>query len=158
MTRIGFIFEFLAGGGHWALAGGGGGGGTAPKCPPRGYGPVQYSKIQIDSGTKKWSVKNIKIRTADPTRPDPPKSGKIVTRPDPRVHPTRGQLWAHRELSVSHHLQPRTLSDFALVTQTSLSSKTPGRKYTSQLKACDNSLSPHLFIYLFIKIHHMQHN
>ena len=32
------------------------------------------------------------------TRPDPPKSGKIVTRPgptrpDPRVHPTRGQLW-----------------------------------------------------------------
>jgi hypothetical protein len=27
------------------------------------------------------------------TRPDPPKSGKIMTRPDPRVHPTRRQLW-----------------------------------------------------------------
>ena len=26
------------------------------------------------------------------TRPDLPKSGKIVTRPDPRVHPTRGKL------------------------------------------------------------------
>ena len=26
--------------------------------------------------------------------PDPPKSGKIVTRHDPRVHPTRGQLWS----------------------------------------------------------------
>ena len=28
------------------------------------------------------------------TRPDPPKSGKIVTRPDPRVHLTCGQLWS----------------------------------------------------------------
>ena len=26
------------------------------------------------------------------TRLDPPKSGKIVTGPDPRVHPTLGQL------------------------------------------------------------------
>ena len=36
--------------------------------------------------------KNEKIRSAVPTRPDSPKSGKIVTRPDPRVHSTRGQL------------------------------------------------------------------
>ena len=47
--------------------------------------------------------KNYKIRSADPTRPDPPKSGKIVTRPDPtrpdpRVHPTRGQLCVNKDL------------------------------------------------------------
>ena len=36
--------------------------------------------------------KNLKIQSVDPIRPDPPKSGKIVTRPDPRVHPIRGQL------------------------------------------------------------------
>ena len=35
----------------------------------------------------------INDKKSDPIRPDPPKSGKIVTRPDPRVHPTRGQLW-----------------------------------------------------------------
>ena len=34
-------------------------------------------------------MKNFKIRSADPTRQNPAKSG-----PDPRVHPTRGQLWS----------------------------------------------------------------
>ena len=49
------------------------------------------------------------------TRPDPPKSGKIMTRPDParpdptrpdpRVHPTRGQLWpTHTGTTHSHTL------------------------------------------------------
>ena len=54
---------------------------------------MQYSKILINSGTKKSSVKNLKIRSADPTRPDPPKSGKTVTRPDPtRPEPTGGSI------------------------------------------------------------------
>ena len=54
---------------------------------------MQYSKIQIDSGTNKYSVKNLKIRSADPTRPAKIRQNRDPTRPDPRVHPTRGQLW-----------------------------------------------------------------
>ena len=45
VTRIGFIFEFLAGG-HWALAGGGGGG-TPPKCPPVATGLLHWLPIRF---------------------------------------------------------------------------------------------------------------
>ena len=54
---------------------------------------MQYSKIQIDSDTKKYSVKNLKIRSADPTRPTKIRQNRDPTRPDPtRPDPTRGSI------------------------------------------------------------------
>ena len=44
---------------------------------------MQYSKIHIDSCTKELSVKNFKIRSADPYRQNPAKSWPDPTRPDP---------------------------------------------------------------------------
>ena len=54
---------------------------------------MQYSKIHIESVTKKYSVENLKIRIADATRPAKIRQNRDSNRPDPtRPEPTRGSI------------------------------------------------------------------